>query len=138
LGLNTPCLADFNALLSFQVRLIADLNRPNGRQYRGLVHATSEILRSEGTSGLYRGAVPTVGKIIFNVAFRFVLYDHIVGVLDQWEKRSAVTGEQWRASAALSSWRADATSLVAGGLAGAMTVLANHPIDVVKSHMQVR
>lgn len=30
-----------------------------------------------------------------------------------------------------------ALSLAAGGLAGAITVVANHPIDVVKSHLQV-
>lgn len=113
-------------MTTLQVRLIADQNRPGGQLYTGIMQLTRHILKSEGPKGVYRGAVPTVLKIVFNISFRFVLYDMIVDALNAASKAAATRPE----------WHNDVTSFVAGGMAGALTVLANQPIDVIKSHIQ--
>lgn len=106
-----------------QVKLIQDLNREVPR-YRGFVHGVSTIAREEGAAGLYRGLGPTLLKISLNQSMRFAAYGEIRAALDR------VAPSQGS-----SAW-ASGVSLVAGAAAGMVSVVVNHPVDVIKSNMQ--
>ena len=125
-------------MTTLQVRLIADGNRPGGPQFRGLVHLTQEVLLTEGARGLFRGFGPTVAKISSNIAARFLLYDRLVTGLEARLLLPPTPPRPGDGAVEASPWLRDVLSLTAGGLAGAITVVANQPIDVVKSHLQVR
>ena len=124
-------------MTTLQVRLIADGNRPGGPQFRGLVHLTQEVLLTEGARGLFRGFGPTVAKISSNIAARFLLYDRLVTGLEARLLLPPTPPRPGDGAVEASPWLRDVLSLTAGGLAGAITVVANQPIDVVKSHLQV-
>ena len=125
-------------MTTLQVRMGADSARNGGQRWRGVRDAVTCILREEGPRGLYLGAGPTLLKISFNVAGRFLLY----------ERFSQLIGARWDANVArllnsASVWgdvagsvRATGVSLLAGGLAGAVTVVANHPVDAIKTRLQ--
>lgn len=123
-------------MTTLQVRLIADGNQPGGPHFRGLVHLTREVLLTEGVRGLFRGFGPTVAKISSNIAARFLLYDRLVTGLEA--RLLPPPPRPGEAAVDSSPWLRDVVSLTAGGLAGAITVVANQPIDVVKSHLQAR
>ena len=115
-----------------QVRLIADGNRLGGHRYRGLMHLITTVLREEGPRGIYRGVFPTVAKLTFNIACRFALYDRIVLSLEDLLQPAAPSaGVAIETSiGTTTTMLSSVVSLTAGGLAGAITVVANHPIDV--------
>jgi len=119
-------------MTTLQVKLISDLNRDIPQYTRGMVHAISTIVKEEGLSGLYRGATPTILKIAFNISFRFLLYNELVAFFQkQFEENKRA-----KELAFSDSTRFSISSMTAGSIAGAVTVLANQPIDVVKSNMQ--
>ena len=93
---------------------------------RGLLGGVRDIVASEGVSGLYRGVWPTVARQASNQAVRFSVY----GMLTQWmrERRGAEEGDPLRPS----------ETMAAGALAGTASVVANNPVDVVKTQMQKR
>jgi len=59
--------------LYFRTKLIDDAKSPNPK-YRGLVHGTIEIVKSEGISGIYRGLGPVAARQGANSAVRFTTY----------------------------------------------------------------
>jgi solute carrier family 25 (mitochondrial citrate transporter), member 1 len=119
-------------MTTLQVKLISDLNRDIPQYTRGMVHAISTIVKEEGLSGLYRGATPTILKIAFNISFRFLMYNELVAFFQkQFEENKRA-----KELALSDSTRFSISSMTAGSIAGAVTVLANQPIDVVKSNMQ--
>jgi solute carrier family 25 citrate transporter 1 len=101
-----------------KIRMIQDRNRPNP-QYRGLSHAFTSILRSEGPLGLYAGLLPTVMKQGLNQATRFLVYNSI---MQAYERRHD----------SRPTW----LTTVAGAIAGATSVYSTMPLDVVKTRMQ--
>ena len=105
-------------MTTLQVRLVSDRLSPDPR-YTGMVDAVRQIWAREGARGFYRAAGPTLLKITCNLSLRFLLFD-------------ALSAELSRAT----PLRGSALSLVAGGLAGALSVAVNHPVDVVKSCLQ--
>jgi solute carrier family 25 (mitochondrial citrate transporter), member 1 len=121
---------------TLQVKFIADLNRdPEPPRYKGFVHGVRSIVTEEGWSGVYRGASPTLLKIALNMSFRFLIYNELT---DSLERRWAAGVSTAAIPAAAEAWRTTAISLAAGAIAGAVTVVGNHPVDVVKSNMQAQ
>ena len=128
-------------MTTLQVRLVADQNRPGGPRYAGLAHAARTIWREEGPAGLYLGAGPTLLKITFNVAGRFLLYERLTVAFNRAWDRAVASSSPLEvggsgSSGGTSTARFNAVSMAAGGLAGALTVVANHPVDAVKTNMQ--
>lgn len=119
-------------MTTLQVKLISDLNREVPQYTRGMMHAISSIVKEEGLNGLYRGASPTILKIAFNISFRFLMYNELVAFFQKQMKENA-KAKEWALSDNASF---SVSSMAAGSIAGAVTVLANQPIDVVKSNMQ--
>jgi solute carrier family 25 citrate transporter 1 len=101
-----------------KIRMIQDRSHPTP-QYRGLTHAFTSILRSEGPLGLYAGLLPTVMKQGLNQATRFLVYNSIM----QSYERQHGTRPSW-------------LTTVAGAIAGATSVYLTMPLDVVKTRMQ--
>ena len=83
-----------------------------------------------GTSAA--GASATLLKIAINISFRFLMYRQLVEALEREWDAHATLGAWGRGE----GWRFSAVSMLAGGVVGAVTVVGNHPIDVVKSNMQ--
>jgi len=105
---------------TIKTKLIHDQNSPpQQRKYHGLVHGVRTIVAAEGIAGIYRGLFPTILKQGTNQATRSVVYEELK------KRLSAADGS-------LSvPW-----SLASGATAGAVSVLVNNPLDVVKTKMQ--
>ena len=106
-------------LTTLSVRLCADgaLAQP---RFTSLPQAVALIAREEGAAGLYRGAGPTLLKCTIQIALRFALFSDL----------------QLRLARAFDGASSTFVTLSAGGLAGAATVVMNHPLDSVKSRVQ--
>ena len=106
---------------TLKTKLIDDRLQPADKQkYRGLIHGIRTIYSEQGFSGVYRGPVPTVLKQGSNQAIRFVVYERIRKYIDHLMPDTPLT----------------LRTGLAGAGAGAVSVFANNPIDVVKSKMQ--
>eukprot|EP01116_Phalansterium_solitarium_P000391 TRINITY_DN10261_c0_g1_i1.p1 TRINITY_DN10261_c0_g1~~TRINITY_DN10261_c0_g1_i1.p1 ORF type:complete len:299 (-),score=45.38 TRINITY_DN10261_c0_g1_i1:201-1097(-) len=106
---------------AIKTRLIHDLNAPvDQRKYRGLVHGVVSIGRAEGAAGLYAGLFPTILKQGSNQAVRFLVVE---------EAKKAWASVTGRTPGPLGT-------ACCGAVAGAASVFANNPIDVVKTKMQ--
>jgi hypothetical protein len=82
-----------------------------------------DIVRTEGVGGLYVGAASTAARQATSVATRFTLVEKV-------KKGVAVSlGSDPEKPAA---W----VSFMAGGIGGAVSVVLNNPIDVIKSKIQ--
>jgi len=104
-----------------KTRIIHDSNAPvDKRKYKGLIHGVQTILTQEGASGFYKGFSATLLKQSTNQLVRFGVFDSI---------KYYVTGGP-------SGHLNFVQNLCTGALAGAVSVVANNPIDVVKSQMQ--
>lgn len=90
-------------------------------QYKGLFDGASKIIKAQGLAGIYRGCIPTVLRQGSNQGIRFVVFDDASKIL------ANATGKDQNNVA---------ISLLSGGIAGACSVVANTPIDVVKTNMQ--
>ena len=74
-----------------------------------------------GFGGVYRGLFPTILKQGSNQGIRFFTFHEVRKFMQGEDKKEALGVVQ---------------SLIAGGIAGAASVIGNNPIDVVKSRMQ--
>jgi solute carrier family 25 (mitochondrial citrate transporter), member 1 len=105
---------------TLKTKLIHDRFQPTP-QYKGLFDGISKIYGASGFNGVYRGVIPTVIRQGSNQGVRFLVYDetkdHIANFLGLEVKHTLV-------------------SFLAGGIAGAASVFANTPVDVVKTQMQ--
>eukprot|EP00033_Pygsuia_biforma_P001168 GCRY01001329.1.p1 GENE.GCRY01001329.1~~GCRY01001329.1.p1 ORF type:complete len:299 (-),score=51.92 GCRY01001329.1:278-1174(-) len=107
---------------TIKTKFISDLNRPVPR-YRGLIHGVRSIVREEGIHGLYQGLAPTIVKQATNQAVRFAIVDVV---------KTAMAGGCCQKKKELPAHY----TLLAGALAGVTSVVANNPVDVVKTRMQ--
>lgn len=106
---------------TLKTKLIDDKLQPKEQQkYRGLIHGIKTIYAEQGFGGVYRGPLPTVMKQGSNQAIRFVVYEKIKHQIDQLFPSAPFSLK----------------TALAGAMAGATSVIANNPIDVVKSKMQ--
>lgn len=105
---------------TLKTKLIHDRFQPQ-QQYKGLFDGISKIVAAQGFGGIYRGAIPTILRQGSNQGVRFLVYEEARGFLANTfgvkPNHTLVT-------------------LLSGGLAGAASVFANTPIDVVKTQMQ--
>jgi len=80
------------------------------------------LLQTQGVKGLYVGVVPTAARQSSSVAVRFMLYERIKKTFAE--------------SKTLSVLPSSAVSFLAGGTGGAVSVILNNPIDIIKSKVQ--
>jgi len=50
--------------------------------YRNTLHCAQEVLKHDGLKGFYKGTVPRLGRVVFDVAFVFTIYEQTMKVLD--------------------------------------------------------
>jgi len=110
---------------TMKVRLIHDQLLPE-RKFKGFLHGVVTIVKEQGLSGTYKGLIPTVCRQSANQAIRFAsfykLKEWMLGAGDRDFNRGTVFGF--------------CQSLTGGALAGAISVMATMPIDVIKTKMQ--
>lgn len=87
-------------------------------QSQGLISSVRTIVQTQGVGGLWVGAVPTIIRQASSVGIRFMLYDTVKGGVGNVINYAPVV------------------SLLSGGLVGAASVIANNPVDVIKSRVQ--
>jgi solute carrier family 25 citrate transporter 1 len=104
---------------TLKVKLIHDRLMPEPK-YSGFFHGVRSIYAAQGWRGIYKGPVPTVIKQSSNQAIRFTVYEEIKSNLEAMFPDSPLTLQ----------------TIIAGGIAGAASVLGNNPIDVIKTNMQ--
>ena len=105
---------------TIKVKMIHDRNQTNSK-YKGTFHAVRTIVQQEGMRGIYKGVIPTVLKQSTNQAVRF----YVMYLLNNYYKGG-------NDSKNIPSY----LTFVFGGIAGASSVFANTPLDVVKTRMQ--
>ncbi|MEW5303125.1 MAG: hypothetical protein WDW38_001452 [Sanguina aurantia] len=94
-------------------------------QYRGLIHATMEIIRQEGGSALYKGWLPSVIGVIPYVGLNFAVYETAkVWLLQQHNMKDE------RDLSVVSR-------LGCGALAGSIGQTVAYPFDVARRRLQV-
>ncbi|GAA5993648.1 hypothetical protein JCM5350_003045 [Sporobolomyces pararoseus] len=106
---------------TIKTKLIDDAKSATPK-YRGLIHGTVEIVKSEGIAGIYRGLGPVAARQGANSAVRFTTY----GTLKSFVSGNARPGEQLPAG----------ITFGIGAIAGVVTVYATMPLDVIKTRMQ--
>ncbi|OQR85817.1 Mitochondrial Carrier (MC) Family [Achlya hypogyna] len=97
-------------------------------QYAGMADAMAKIARLEGPSALWKGARPAVTRQIVYSSMCMVLYEPFRDAI-------MLMGEPKSAQHAPSSM-SFAQKLMAGGLAGAISISIANPVDVIKVRMQ--
>lgn len=50
--------------------------------YRNTFHCAQMVLKHDGVKGFYKGTVPRLGRVVFDVAFVFMIYEQTMKVLD--------------------------------------------------------
>jgi len=103
-----------------KVKFIADQRSANP-QFKGFFHGVRSIVAKEGIAGTYRGVTATIMKQGSNQAIRF----YVMETLKDWYREGDPKKPVPKIIVGLF-----------GGLAGAMSVLGNTPLDVVKTRMQ--
>ncbi|CAO4387698.1 unnamed protein product [Caenorhabditis nigoni] len=89
--------------------------------YRNFVHATTSIVRSQGFAGLYKGVSATVMKQGSNQMVRFSVLESLKNLYTNGDESKDIP-----------------TPIIGvfGVIAGAASVYANTPVDVVKTRLQ--
>lgn len=102
---------------TLKTKLIHDKLSPNP-QYSNIFQGIYTISQQAGIKGLYAGVVPTILKQGSNQAVRFVVFADTKKFLSNYMSNKIVV------------------DLFAGGWAGFVSVMANNPVDVIKTKMQ--
>jgi len=50
--------------------------------YKNTWHCAKEVLKHDGLKGFYKGTVPRLGRVVFDVAFVFTIYGQVMKLLD--------------------------------------------------------
>jgi len=115
----------FEALLvvtpmeTLKVKLIHDRFQEVPR-FRNFFHGVRMIYKEQGFAGMYKGPLATVARQSSNAGIRFLVYDETKYLFETY----------------MSFLPKVAILMLSGGVAGAVNVFANGPIDVVKTNMQ--
>ncbi|XP_072175418.1 mitochondrial substrate carrier family protein ucpB-like [Diadema setosum] len=88
-------------------------------RYRGFLHAFSQIAKTEGVLGLYRGTVPTVQRAMILTAAQIPTYDHT---------KHTILNHGWMAEGMK-------LHLVSSMASGFMTAFTTSPVDVIKTRV---
>eukprot|EP01026_Neomeris_dumetosa_P084093 TRINITY_DN981_c0_g1_i1.p1 TRINITY_DN981_c0_g1~~TRINITY_DN981_c0_g1_i1.p1 ORF type:complete len:694 (-),score=77.01 TRINITY_DN981_c0_g1_i1:202-2034(-) len=107
------------------VRGRLSIQEGRNQQYRGIVHATSVIVREEGPLALYRGWVPSVIGVFPYMGFNFGVYETL--------KKRLMKQYGVKRDTDLST----VTRLGCGAIAGAVGQTMAYPFDVVRRRLQV-
>jgi len=104
---------------TMKVKLIHDILSPTP-QYKGFFHGVTTIAKAQGFSGCYKGLGPTILKQGSNQMIRFAVFNGLKArfVDDPRQKLQVYQTVSF------------------GVLAGAVSVFANTPVDVIKTRMQ--
>ncbi|KAE8056039.1 hypothetical protein FH972_012841 [Carpinus fangiana] len=97
------------------------------RQYRGIFHALSTVLREEGPRALYRGWLPSVIGVIPYVGLNFSVYES----LKDWLIKTRPYGLVEDTELSLT------TKLACGAAAGTVGQTVAYPLDVIRRRMQM-
>ncbi|KAH8435232.1 uncharacterized protein LDX57_012862 [Aspergillus melleus] len=109
---------------TIKTKMIDD--RAGPRRYRSTAHGIGSIVSREGLPGLYRGVVPVTLKQSANAMVRFTSYNFILNQLT-----AVMIGEGTQ-----QGWRKSMITVVAGALAGVVTVYVTMPFDTIKTRLQ--
>lgn len=104
---------------TLKTKIIDD--QAGAKRYTSATHAVRSVLSTEGISGLYRGVVPVTLKQSANAMVRFTSYNFFLGQL------RALSGKDKPIAGA---------TVIAGALAGVVTVYATMPFDTIKTRLQ--
>jgi solute carrier family 25 citrate transporter 1 len=105
---------------TLKTKLIHDRFQPNP-QYKGLFDGIQKIYATQGFGGIYRGLTPTILRQGSNQGVRFFVYEECRTILSKaFNVANTHTG----------------VTFFSGAIAGAASVFANTPVDVVKTQMQ--
>jgi solute carrier family 25 (mitochondrial citrate transporter), member 1 len=102
---------------TLKTKLIHDRLSPTP-QYKNIFSGIYTIASQTGVRGLYQGVVPTIMKQSSNQAVRFVVFADTKKYLATYMTNKV------------------AVDFIAGGFAGFCSVMANNPVDVIKTKMQ--
>jgi len=105
---------------TLKTKLIHDRFQP-APQYKGLFDGITKIYSTQGFNGIYRGVVPTIIRQGSNQGVRFFVYEEVKSFLVK-----NTSGKATDVS----------VTFFSGAIAGAASVFANTPVDVVKTQMQ--
>ena len=106
---------------TMKIKLIHD--RLHEHKYNGLFDGMSKILKKEGIRGMYVGLGPTLLKFSMNQGTRFMVYDKVTGALSRFGDPE-------------NSFHKNMKRVLAGWMAGGISVLMNQPVDVIKTNVQ--
>ncbi|UXI14898.1 SH3 domain-binding protein 5 [Sarcoptes scabiei] len=98
-------------------------------KYNGLIHGIREIIREKGWRGTYQGVLSTLLKQGSNQAIRFFVFESLNERFQSSHRDSPHATND-------SSLQRKALIPIFGAIAGAVSVIANTPIDVLKTRMQ--
>ncbi|GAB7336594.1 hypothetical protein MBLNU13_g09852t4 [Cladosporium sp. NU13] len=105
---------------TLKTKMIENRTRPKHDQFRGVVDAMRQIVKTDGPTGLYRGVAPVTLKQSSNAMVRFTSYNTILNLLDS-----------------VSEGRMDSIKpVLAGASAGVITVYVTMPFDSIKTRLQ--
>lgn len=116
---------------NLSIRMTHDANLPQHQKKYSTKYFSSatSIVKEIGIKGMFAGAAPTVIKNSLNMMIRFPGFHYLAGVRLATKKQNASNKDL--ATIKLNSLE----MMLCGGIAGAVSAVASHPIDVVKANM---
>ncbi|GLT90794.1 hypothetical protein SLE2022_087120 [Rubroshorea leprosula] len=97
------------------------------RQYRGIFHALSTVLKEEGPRALYKGWLPSVIGVVPYVGLNFAVYESLKDWLIKSKPYGLVEDSQLSVT----------TKLACGAAAGTVGQTVAYPLDVIRRRMQM-
>ncbi|KAK4741233.1 hypothetical protein SAY87_024821 [Trapa incisa] len=97
------------------------------RQYRGIFHALSTVLKEEGPRALYRGWLPSVIGVVPYVGLNFAVYESLKDWLIKSKAFDLVEDNELSVT----------TRLACGAVAGTFGQTVAYPLDVIRRRMQM-
>lgn len=101
---------------TIKTKMIDD--RAGPRLYRSTGHGIVSIVAREGLSGIYRGVIPVTLKQSANAMVRFTSYNLLLSQMEKVSSQKSVH------------------TVMAGAMAGVVTVYATMPFDSIKTRLQ--
>ncbi|XVE64722.1 hypothetical protein DITRI_Ditri07aG0124400 [Diplodiscus trichospermus] len=97
------------------------------RQYRGIFHALSTVLREEGPRALYKGWLPSVIGVVPYVGLNFAVYESLKDWLIKRKPFGLLEDSELGVT----------TRLACGAAAGTVGQTVAYPLDVIRRRMQM-